>query len=258
MKRTLLFFGLFVLCSVPVYALYHRTGQALLFGNIAQLAGLLFIFTSYVRLAGSFPRRHPSRIASQQFAFGAFIWILGQCLEMYCELILHLNAYGTISDAFWTLGYIPMFIALYAIFKEIKAERNIYGWKYFLPIIPLAVVAYALVFYLLILPQLHEANQPVAETILDFLYPTLDLLLVVLCAAIAIMARPRSAFFVFSILTASGVILTMVGDGVLSLVTNFHSAAYLSVDVFYFISYFTMALAADYEWQRRLKTPALL
>jgi hypothetical protein len=253
MKRTVLFFGLLVLCAIPVYGLSSETTRALLFGNIAQLTGLVFMFTSYMRLGDALPRNHPSRSAARQFAFGVFIWILGQSLEMYCELVLKMIAYGTIADAFWVIGYFPMYAAFRGILEDRKRDRNIAGWNYLRKLMILAAVAYAILFYFLILPQLRESSQPMADTILDFLYPTLDFLLIVQCLAIAITSQRGNAFFLFSIITAAGVLLTMVGDAVLSVITDFHSIAYLSVDVYYFTSYFVMAAAADLEWQRRKK-----
>jgi hypothetical protein len=43
----------------------------------------------------------------------------------------------------------------------------------------------------------------------------------------------------------------MTGDGVISTVKDFHSMAYATVDIYYYASYFLMALAADIETSRR-------
>jgi hypothetical protein len=47
------------------------------------------------------------------------------------------------------------------------------------------------------------------------------------------------------------IIVTLAGDGLISLVKDFHSFVYLTVDVYYYSCYFLMALAADIETRRR-------
>jgi len=251
MKRTILCLGSFLVCAVPVYAFYSETSSALLFGNVAQVAGLVMAFLSYVRLSSCFARNHPLRNAALLLAFGVFIWLLGQCLEMYCELVLGLIAYGTVSDAVWVVGYFPIFAALHTILAKLRKERGLAGWKDARNFLSVSLGLYALLFYFFIWPQLLETNQPFGETILDFLYSTLDSVLLVQSLLIAKNSKPGSDFYAFAILTVIGVLVTFLGDAVLSMVKDFHSIVYLSVDVYYFTSYFLMALGADIEVKRR-------
>jgi|GEM_PF-6368816 len=257
MKRTLFFFGLFLLCSIPVYSLYSETTSALFFGNIAQVSGLVVAFLSYLRLSTSFTRNDAHRGPIFQLAFGMFIWIIAQALEMYCELVLHLIAYGTVSDAVWIVGYFPMFFALHTISTERRKKQSPAEPKKLHTLLGVLLGSYALVFCFFIWPQLQEPNQPFGHTLLDFLYPTLDFILVTQTLLIAKHSKRGSAFRAFGILTAVGVFVTFVGDAVLSIVEDFHSFTYLSVDIYYFGSYFLMALAADIAFRRRTQETIL-
>lgn len=245
MKGTVGFFALILVCSIPFYSLYGGSNSTFIFGNLAQFAGLAFAFRSYMNLSSTFSRSDPLRGAANLLALGMLIWILGQALEMYCELVLNLIAYGTIADAIWVVGYFPMIAGFHTIWKVQRNAQYPGQWKSLRPLILISAASYAILFWFLIWPQLLEKDQRVSESILDFLYPTLDFILVVQCGFIAWISRRDSNFFAFAVVSAIAMIVTLIGDGVISLVKDFHSMAYLTVDIYYYASYFLMALAAD-------------
>jgi len=251
MKGTVGFFALLLVCSIPFYSLYSHSNSTFIFGNLAQLAGLAFAFRSYMNLSSTFSRSDPLRNAANLLTLGMFIWILGQALEMYCELILNLIAYGTIADAIWVVGYFPMIAGLHTIWKVQWKAQYTGQWKSLRPLILISAAGYAILFWFLIWPQLLEKDQRASESILDFLYPTLDFILMVQCALIAWISKRDSNFFAFAVVTAIAMILTLIGDGVISLVKDFHSLAYLTVDIYYYSCYFLIAFAADLATTRR-------
>ena len=184
-------------------------------------------------------------------ALGAFIWLMAQSLEIYCEVILNMIAYGTVSDPLWIVGYVPLILGLHKIFRH-RYEKSS-NLKTFRAIFVLFAFAYITLFILLIWPQLTEKHQPIAQTLLDFIYPTLDFILVVHCLLLWKISSANSEFYRFSLISAIAFSATLVGDATLSVVKDFKSVTYLSVDVYYFISYFLLAIAADQEARHSLR-----
>ncbi|MCI0416843.1 hypothetical protein L0222_29085 [bacterium] len=253
MKWTIPCFAVVLLCSIPSYFLWSYSTRPLLVGNFAQIAGLVFAFFSYLHLVAHYDKNHPLKSGWAHLALGVFIWLMAQCLEIYCELILNMIAYGTVSDGLWVVGYFPLIMGLQKLLRHRMSQEKSYGWKNFHIVLICSALIYSALFALLILPQLREENQPIAQTLLDFLYPTLDFILILHCLLLWKISSPHSEFFWFSILSAIAFSVTLVGDGILSVVKDFNSFVYMSVDIYYFISYFLMAIAADQEARRTLR-----
>ena len=252
MKWTIPCFVLVLLCSIPSYIFWSYSSRALLVGNLAQVAGLVFAFLSYLHLTSSYDKNHPLKSAWAHMALGTFVWLMGQCLEIYCEVVLNMIAYGTVSDGLWIAGYIPLVLGLYKILHY-RITQGANSRKNFRPILILSAFAYIALFTLFIWPQLIEKNQPLAQTLLDFFYPSLDFVLVVHCLLLWRISTANSEFYRFAIISAIAFSITLVGDAILSVVKDFNSMTYLSIDVYYFISYFLMAIAADQEARHSLR-----
>ncbi len=244
--------SLFVLvCSVPIYSYLTFTNWGLLFGNLAEVVALLFASYNYLNLLSYYDRNHPLRSVWPPLALGAFTWLLGQCLEIYCEMVLRLIAYGTVADALWVLGYLPLIYGFHRILVYRMEKKNL-EWRSFRGIFGLGAILYAAMFMTLILPQLGDSAQPFSQTILDFCYPTLDFVLILQCVLLLKISKRGDEFHQFSLLSMFAFCLTLVGDGILSLISDFQSFVYLSVDAYYFACYFLMAIAA-YQHSRRLE-----
>jgi hypothetical protein len=253
MKWTIPGFIIVLLCTIPSYFLWSYSSRVFIVGNLAQIAGLLFAFLSYLHLATSNNKNNLLRSAWGNLALGAFIWLMAQSLEIYCELVLNMIAYGTISDGIWIAGYFPLTLGLQKLLRYRISQEKSFSRKRFRPVVLLSGLAYALLFLLFVSPQLKETDQPIEQALLDFLYPTLDSILIIHCLLLWRICTAHSEFFRFSILSAIAFTITLVGDGILSEVKDFSSIAYLSVDVYYFISYFLMAFAADEEARQSLR-----
>jgi hypothetical protein len=245
MKRTIWILIFLLVCSIPIYGFLSNSSYSFFFGNVAQILGLVFAFFSYTSLLPTYPRNHPIRRAWGQLGLGAFIWLIGQLLEIYCEMILKLIAYGTVADALWVVGYFPLIYGLHTLVVERLKELNQNFWKTFQWVLIFSFVVYIVMFFLLILPQLGDPAQDWAETFLDFFYPTFDFLMMVQCVLLMRVTREDPGSFRFALISAIAFADTLVGDAILSLVKDFNSLVYLSVDIYYFSCYFLMAIAAD-------------
>ncbi len=246
MKWTVPSFVLMLILSVPVYAFWGNSNLGFVFGNLAQIIGLVFAMSGYGNRISDASKSHATRRAWIQLTFGAFIWLLAQCLEIYCELVLNLIAYGTVADAIWVVGYVPIILGLHTLIK-CRAKENGFPWRSRIKILIPGVLAYAILFLLLIWPQIRVFDQPAAEAILDFTYPTLDFVLVAQSVVLASLSGSGRTYFRFAVLSGIAFTMTLIGDGVLSLVKDFNSILYLSVDVYYFSCYFLMAISAEQE-----------
>jgi hypothetical protein len=253
MKWTIPVFILVLVCTIPAYFFWSYSSRVFIVGNLAQVAGLVFAFVSYLHLSSNKDKTHPLRSAWGLLALGVFIWLMAQCLEIYCEVVLNMIAYGTVSDGIWIAGYFPLTLGLQKILRYRISQEKSFSLKRFRPVLLLSGLAFSLLYLLFISPQLKEVDQPIEQALLDFLYPTLDSILIIHCVLLWRICSPNSDCFRFSILSAIAFTITLVGDGILSEVKDFESFAYLSIDIYYFISYFLMAIAADQAALHSLK-----
>jgi hypothetical protein len=237
---------LLLFSSIIVYPLSYKTSVPYLFGNFAQIAGLVFAFAAYTRMVPTCAMKSGLRKAWSQCALGAFIWLVAQCLEIYCELVLNLIAYGTVADAFWVIGYVPLIAGFQGFVRHASARQTLPIPRKRLGFLLIAgALLYGLLFFFLIWPQLRQTEQRIAEAILDLTYPTLDFVLMIQCALLMIVSARVEYWRRFSVLSLIAFALTLVGDGILSLVQDFETFLYISIDLWYYSCYFFMAFAAE-------------
>ena len=251
MKWTIPAFLFVILCSIPVLGSQKFTSWGATYGNLANIVGLSFAFHNYLFFS-SRPYPFPElKTIWSNFGLGAFLWLLAQSIETYCELILRLITYGTVADSLWLLGYVPILFGFYRILIFEMRRKN-YKWTHFRALLIFAGIAYLMIFVFFIRQQLQSSNQRLSERILDFCYPTLDCILIVQCILIMKASVRSGPFYSFSFVSALAFLMTLVGDGVLSRITDFQSFFYLTTDIWYISCYFLMAIAVAMHY-RRLK-----
>ncbi|HJZ11295.1 MAG TPA: hypothetical protein VJ521_04050, partial [Acidobacteriota bacterium] len=200
----------------------------------------------FLHLANISMKSDPLHSAWVRCAFGVFVWLIAQLLEFYCEMVLNLIAYGTIADAFWVIGYFPLILGFHSVVKHAMAGAETFTGKWMLLFFS---AAYVILFVFLILPQ-WQHPQTWGEAVLDFAYPTFDFIL--LTQAFLVMKSTGSGkpLFRFALLAQASFLLTLIGDAILSLIQNFNSFIYKSIDIYYFSCYFVLALAAEQQAQK--------
>ncbi|MGQ9529837.1 MAG: hypothetical protein ACUVTC_00215 [Candidatus Bathycorpusculaceae bacterium] len=108
------------------------------------------------------------------FTVGLFFWFVGESLWMGYTLIWNVEVpYPSITDAFWIIGYIPFFFALYLYVKTFGPALS----KKMLAIaMGLAVILALITSFTLITPVVGS-EEDVLTLAVDFAHPLLDVAL---------------------------------------------------------------------------------
>lgn len=250
MNRTLIIFILSLIAAGIIYPFLHNEQLIHLFGNVASIVALIFAAINLNSARKLYDVSDAPRKAWTELAFGAFLWVIAQCLVLYYEIALKQVSHGTVADAFWMIGYIPLLIGVRTLLLNFMKTGLPLGSvrSYVLQGVIIAAVYFAL-FFAAIWKSVSATEHTLFIRMLDFLYPTFDFLLI---AMISVLIRfswilRGSSMAKSWILLCAGFTLIAIADIVLSSVLNFESPAYRLVDIAYFSSYFLIALAAEIQ-----------
>lgn len=245
MMFTVAVFLCLLAASVPVF-LFLPTTVIDLFGNIGQLAGLLFAGVSFWQAR---EQTHETNVhkAFARIAFGMCIWALGQLLVTYSEVVLHKSPYGTISSIFFVLGNGLVLLAIFSLLRNsVQAVPPKDVRRYLLQS---ALLGFFLTVFVLLMIKGSVSNttRDIFQRILDPLYPFFDIaemLLSLVLIRIAlhskdyVRAKAYAFFFgAFSILE--------IGD-LITIDAGFETFLYRAVDLLYFSCYFLIAISGIY------------
>jgi hypothetical protein len=140
----------------------------------AVLAGLV-AFQIYRIWSASADQPNARRVWPYLLA-GLVVWTLGDVIWAYYEIVLHIAApYPSWADALWVVGYFLLFIGLYSQLRiyNIRPTRQI--WE---NIALVELVFIVLSGYFVVIPMLQSFDATkLPESILNVLYPLLDLIL---------------------------------------------------------------------------------
>jgi len=181
MVWTLWVFFLLFSISALIYPLWWKTDAVVAFGNMSQIIVLILAGLNLNQATHQFPPRSVFRKVWAQLTTGIWIWVLGQSLESYCELLLNQVAYATVADSFWVIGYFPVLKGLLTLIQYEKAsilgaarrQRNLF-------MALSAVVVYVAILYSLTWPQLADPTRKLTFKMLDVTYVSLDYLTIIL------------------------------------------------------------------------------
>jgi hypothetical protein len=106
------------------------------------------------------------------FTIGLFLWFVGEAMWMGYALILGVEIpYPSVADAFWLIGYIPFFVALYLYVKLFGAALS----RKTLAISVAATIILTLLVSAALITPIVGAEEDLTTLIVDFAYPLLDL-----------------------------------------------------------------------------------
>ena len=237
---------IFLLASLPVFLLVRSREQIDLFGNIAQLTGLLFAGGSFLN-AWDAAKNRAIQKAAILIASGMLIWAIGQMMVTYSELLLHRTPYGTVSSIFFVIGNSLCLIAMITLTKY---SLQVIESETMERTIRLAWITASIVAVLLILADWRFLSDPERNPIwkvLDLLYPLFDISIIALTIVLMRAARLKNdplalrgyaCFFVAFMLIA-------VADFV-GIDADFEKMVYRLIDTVYFSAYFFIALSAQF------------
>lgn len=247
MKLTLAAFIFFLVASVPVFLFITVRERIDLFGNVAQLTGLVLAGVSFWQAWG---RSTPAGVQATcvWVAIGSWIWAFGQVMITYSELLLHQSPYGTVSSIFFVLGNLLILAAVLSFvrrtFKRGVTEVDSRGY-----IFQAATIACLLTG--LVLAQvwglLTDPARNVPAKILDILYPLFDIAIAVLMIPLCRIAKrssDRDSFKAYAFL--GGAFAMVLAADMVGVDLDFDATLYRGVDVLYFSSYFLMAISGHF------------
>lgn len=247
MKLTLGAFIFFLIASVPVFLFVTVRDRIDLFGNVAQLTGLVLAGLSFWQAWG---RSTPAGVHSTcvWLAIGLWIWAFGQVMITYSELLLHQSPYGTVSSIFFVLGNLPILAAVLSFVKRsfkrgvTKKDSRSYSVQAGMIACVLICVALSQVWELLTDPARN-----VPAKILDILYPLLDIAIAVSTIPLYRIAKrssDRDSARAYAFL--GGAFAMILAADMVGVDLDFDATLYRGVDVLYFSSYFLTAISGHY------------
>jgi hypothetical protein len=137
------------------------------------------------------------------FLLSSILWLLAELTWAILELVLHEEPFPSIADFFYVAGYVPITIAFYLL---VKSNSKFISWD--------AKIISATISTILLTPLifLTAASQydDLFATVISFIYPVLDVLPLFFITIILISFSPKTNRFV--LLSAAGVVLTLIGD----------------------------------------------
>jgi hypothetical protein len=168
--------GIIVLITIiyikPVYEAIG--GQTILWFydlSIIVMAGFSAVMS--LLLARSYGKGEVLRTIWLLLGLGLALWTIGEALWAYNELIVQADElFPGPADYVWTVGYIPLFAALYLRYRSLATvpERN-----RLVVLIVIFAILLAVASYFVLYPILTDPEMSVFEIFISVLYPVGDL-----------------------------------------------------------------------------------
>jgi len=178
------------------------------------------------------------------FTFGMALWFLGEATWAIYVLVLNVEIpYPSIADAFWLIGYVPLFIAIDLYVRLFRPA--LFKKMYFVCAAAVSVVSIAL--FAILAPPIISAEDNVLMLSISLAYPILDLILfaeAILGLLIFTMTKLKGKIGTAWLFINAGIFMNVIGDMLFGYATS--QDAYFSghpLDLFFYWGYILFALA---------------
>jgi hypothetical protein len=215
-------FVILLLAHIVIYLTSKNPVSLAWFGNLMQWIAVMFGLILILGIAKT--SRKPDFSRWMCISFGLLLMLLGQTLLSYSELVLKTSAYGSISDAFWLIGFTAIGIALFQIARNVSTTKSLLIAHIAACIILAGVVWYS--WDLLSTPKRGNFIR-----VLDVSYSLLEAWMFVLASLIALHSEFKKPW----ILAAVSLAFLVVVDAVIIYFHDIESPVYRYFDIFYFI-----------------------
>ena len=222
MGWSLSLFAILLVCHFIFYPLASNPASLALFGNATQWIGLFFGMIWMAKIARTAPKKDFSKW--MYLTIGVAILLLGQTFLSYSELLLKKSAYGSISDAFWIIGFCLLLVGLFQLARSAASPKEFVQGHIF------GLVLFALVFSIL----WHDIHNPVRPTylkILDVFYSILEVWMVVLALILRQFTQQKLAWTLATI----SLTVYLMTDTFVVFYSDLHTPIYRYLDIPYFI-----------------------
>lgn len=217
-------------------------------GNALQAAALLFTVVSLFRLIQVTPAKSDQYRGWLWFSGAIWIWLIGQLMETYAEILLNQNPYGTVADSFWILGSAVILKGLYHLYRSYRRQLPLLAVHSGL-LIAICSVLYVSVLIFVYYRNLIDSDRGYFTKFIDVVYPTLNLITIWVVGSILLIARQLKVRWMvtqWSIILAALFIGT-AADLFWSLWTETVSFLYRFQDVLYIVNYTLTGLAVHLQ-----------
>lgn len=178
------------------------------------------------------------------FTLGMMFWFLGEITWAIYVLILNVEIpYPSIADAFWLIGYFPLFIAidLYVrLFRPALFKKMYFFWAVAVSVVSIGLFA-------ILAPPIILAEDDILTLSISLAYPALDLILfseAILGFLIFTVTRLKGKIGWAWLLINTGIVMNVIGDMLFSQATS--QGTYFNghpLDLFFYWGYILFALA---------------
>jgi hypothetical protein len=245
MKMTIVIVAALLAAHIVIYPRMEDVQPIAWFGNLSQALVLMIAAYHLIRVWRLSAR--DDHMIWGLLASGMCLWILAQAFITYSEIALTQNAYGTVADGFWILGYAAFIRSIYLL----NAPHC--GPRWLLAGAVVGMVGYALL-YLAIQPAaIPGAERSSMMKFLDFIYPACDLWLAMFAFGYAPYASRRRTWVILGL--AFGVIL--VADAAFAHYTDVNSPGYRALDLIFFPGYGLLAIFGALAYAEKARQPKL-
>ncbi len=240
MKLTLIIAALVLATFFIVNFVAHTDPFAGHFSAFAEMLGLLTATAVLIRNAAVLPASDSFAGGWIRITIGVCVWLIAEIMELV-EIILEQPSYGTVADGFWLLGYAPLLSAMVLWMRNYRTpDGRFYSTGSFL-----LFGFFVTLFSILILPQILEPSRSIFSKLLDFSYPFLDFLLILLSLELIRRARFHQLISTYHWLHFTAFTLLMASDLILSYESAGESVANKLLDATYFLTYVCIALSSQ-------------
>lgn len=188
LERKTIFLTTFALVLGAALIIQLKPGGEGSIGGIVNILNILFSLLAVVALGivpFAFKRREPQRVSWMLIAAGVFCYFLG---ESAWALLSWLDGnevpFPSIADAFWLLGYIPLYWGLISVNRTIKARLWI---REALTLGLFSIVITFVMSYFVFWPIITSTEISLVEKVLDLAYPLLDMFLLLMACSIMLL-----------------------------------------------------------------------
>jgi len=235
-----LFLGLLFL-----FQTYYTDSMTLITNVLSPLmAGLAVVSTIFA--LGRYWDSLRSRLSRIwiSFTLGMVFWFLGEIIWTIYVLIFNIETpYPSLADAFWLIGYIPLFFAIDSYVRLFRPA--LFKKMYFISAAVISAVGIAI--FSILAPPIVAAEDNALTLCISLAYPALDIILfaeAILGLFIFTVTRLKGKMGGAWFLINAGIIMNVIGDMLFSYATS--QDTYFSghpLDLFFYWGYILFALA---------------
>jgi len=202
-----IFAVLFFIVSVAIHILFAEDPNMIVYSDaLAFIVAILPVVTG-LYVFSYFEKGNPEKTVWLILCIGLILWLLGEILWFYYEIVKGVDPFPSLADVVWMLGYPSLFVALLLLYKNVDVRLKSYEVVFGIVVFLIAVAVFLLFGHMI--PAEEEFT--FLEKAVSLFYPVADLFLLYLALLITGLYWAGKLGHSW-LLIAVGIILYVVGD----------------------------------------------